>query len=596
MSRGKGGGSLGAAAARLLAVGIAFAALPALAQNRPSEDELFGGSSAAPDAGTPAAPLGTTTGSAAASGSAGASGSAASDGQNRPSEDELFGGNSAQKPVPETPNQQSTAGALPPKTEPPNGGETENQQEAEGLKGGAKNKFETGEANPDNPLKIGGQIYSRMYANWSEGTPFSQTRFSAPTLVDAYFDGRPSDRLRGMIVARMSYDPTIGATQPTLIPGVQTAAPPNPSIGLDQLWLRFDIARVVFVTAGRQHIRWGTGRVWAPTDFLTPQRRDPLAPFDARLGASMLKLHIPWEEHNWNFYAIGMFDSAFANAQTTTDTSSGSNGIGANANTPSVTTTSFDSTNILGSLGAAFRAEVLLGNTEFGIDAVLQRGRNARFGLDASAPVGPFDVYIDVAEYQGFNQPLIRFTGGTYNPSVPYAAQTELIAADAQHNWTTQAVAGVSTTIVYNDNDTLILGGEYFFNSRGYSDPNLYPWLMVNGAYTPFYLGRHYGALTATLAAPGNWDNSTFTFSTIGNLSDLSFVSRLDFFQRVLSYLQVEAFAAAHYGRRNGEFRQGFTIPATTPPQTLPGGQVIPTTVSSQPASIDMGLGLRLSI
>ena len=79
---------------------------------------------------------------------------------------------------------------------------------------------------------------------------------------------------------------------------------------LDQAWLRFDIEHTVFVTAGKQHVKWGTARFWNPTDFLPPQRRDPLAVFDARTGASMLKLHVPWEAKGWNFYGIGLLDNA----------------------------------------------------------------------------------------------------------------------------------------------------------------------------------------------------------------------------------------------------------------------------------------------
>ena len=47
------------------------------------------------------------------------------------------------------------------------------------------------------------------------------------------------------------------------------------------MWLNFDIGRTVFVTAGRQRVKWGIGRFWNPTDFLQPARLDALAFFDA---------------------------------------------------------------------------------------------------------------------------------------------------------------------------------------------------------------------------------------------------------------------------------------------------------------------------
>ena len=52
----------------------------------------------------------------------------------------------------------------------------------------------------------------------------------------------------------------------------------NPAVILDQLYLRFDILRTVFVTVGRQKMKWGTAHVWNPTDALNAQKRDPLQP------------------------------------------------------------------------------------------------------------------------------------------------------------------------------------------------------------------------------------------------------------------------------------------------------------------------------
>ena len=68
----------------------------------------------------------------------------------------------------------------------------------------------------------------------------------------------------------------------------------GPHTLLCQMWLRFDIARTVCVTVGKQHSRWGTARFWTPTDFLHIRRRNPLDVFDARTGTgALLKLHLP---------------------------------------------------------------------------------------------------------------------------------------------------------------------------------------------------------------------------------------------------------------------------------------------------------------
>ena len=82
----------------------------------------------------------------------------------------------------------------------------------------------------------------------------------------------------------------------------------------------------------------------------------------------------------------------------------------------------------------------------------------------------------------------------------------------------------------------------------------------------------------------------TFSLTNLGNLSDKSFITRVDFTIRVLSYLQVEAYADTHYGARGGELRLGFDTPAGTL-----GGQPIPA-ISLPAPTFDLGVGLRMSI
>lgn len=547
------------------------ASCAAFAQDRPREDELFGGKAAPTE---PAKPSSTQEPKPT---------------PDRPSEDSMFG---AEPAKPQAEGQAAPA----PKTEP--AGSPEDEREREALQGGHKDAFESGEAGPVDPLKIGGLFYMRAAASSYEGQSIKNVRFSAPTLVDGYFDARPNDQLRGMLVARLNYDPTLGTSGVSFFPGLPTSAPPpNPAVGIDQLWLRFDIARTVFVTAGRQHVHWGVGHVWAPTDYLTPQRRDPLAPFDQRLGASMLKLHVPWESQGWNFYAVGMFDSAFATAGQITAGGSGTFDPAATAANNQVSANT-PSANFLGGIGGATRAEVVIGKTEVGIDAVFQLNRRPRFGVDLSSGIGPFDVYVDVGFHQGSSsgdRPLYRFKDSVsaFDPTLKFVEQVD---AYTPSGMVIQAVGGASYTFVFNDNDTLVLGGEYFYNSIGYDDTSLYPALILNGGFQPFYTGRHYAALTATLVSPGDWDKVTFNFSTLGNLSDRSFISRLDFFVRVLTYLQVEAFAAVHYGNAGGEFRLAFD---PTPAQL--GITNVPPPAATTPIHIpaplfDLGIGLRMSI
>jgi hypothetical protein len=220
----------------------------------------------------------------------------------------------------------------------------------------------------EDPLKIGGQLYLRALGQWQQDVPPADWSLAAPALVDGYLDVRPNDRVRGFLLARLQYDlarATSGSSAPAPPIGSPGAASgsgtslfalqsQNPRVLLDQLWINFDVQRTVFVTAGKQHVKWGAARFWNPTDFLHPVRRDPLAVFDARTGLTMVKLQLPWEKMGWNLYGVGFLDEA-------------------------------QPVGTVGAVGGAARAEVVLGSAEFGVDGLAERGRDARLGLGFSA-------------------------------------------------------------------------------------------------------------------------------------------------------------------------------------------------------------------
>jgi len=529
--------------ARLLALpfcaAILILASLAPAQERPREEDLFG---AAPDGGAPAVER-----------------RPAESAGSRPSESELFGGSSPD------------AGAAPagakaqissePARENPVGEQA--TQDQRGLASALSKDLFATEPGRDNPLQIGGQMYLRSIVQGTENTSASDTRFLLPAIVDGFFDARPSDRVRGMILARLTYDPTLSSNAANNAFGVPTSS--NPAVLLDQLWVNFDILRTVFVTAGRQHVKWGVSRFWNPTDFLSPQRRDPLAVFDPRLGASMLKLHLP-SERGWNLYAIALFDNA-------------------------------GPANRLGQIGGAMRAEIAIGRGEIGAEAVLQNGRRPRFGLDASSAIGPFDAYAEVALKKGNEVSLFR-PASQPNPLLGFAGQFESYTPT---DLEVGASGGLNRTFVIGENNNLLIGAEYFYNSlgydtasiypSGYDNPSIYPFLLMQGAFQPFYVGKHYGALYTTFTSPKLLgENTSLVLSILGNLSDRSFITRLDYLTRVLSYLFIEAYADVHYGNRGGEFRLGFDIPA----QQI-GDQMIPA-ISVPAPTFDLGLALRIKI
>jgi len=360
---------------------------------------------------------------------------------------------------------------------------------------------------------------------------------------------------------------TAGGANPSSLFQQQTR---TPQLALDQLWLNFDIAHRVFVTAGKQHVRWGTGHFWAPTDYLHLRPRNPLDVFDARTGTTMVKLHLPIESRAWNFYGYVLTENSTA--------------------TPT-----------LGDIAGAARAELVLGPSELGLGVLGQRRHKAKLAADLSFGLGDFDLYGEAGLRSGGEIDRVSYNPDAVLPDaqMPSDASTAALQqiVDAYYpvyrsnGYKAQVVGGLSYAHKYNDNDTFTIGGEYFYNGLGYSSPAAYPGLVLphsrtlNDSANFFYLGRHYAALYVTFPAPYSLDNHTFTLSTLGNLSDRSFITRLDYSLIALTHLRFEAFVSARYGNENGEFRFGVSH--------LKLGE---TDFSRPPALMDLGLALRIAI
>ncbi len=488
--------------------------------------------------------------------------------QERPSEEDLFGKpaeppKAAAKPAspaPEAPEQGAPAPALRP---------------------------------TENPLAIGGVAYLRATSTWRNATPPSEWTLLSPNLLDLYADVRPNDRVRAYALGRLFYQPTqavspftaaksagdVSGGGVTPFGGLTSSAGTNAV--LDQLWLNFDVERTVFVTAGKQHVKWGVGHFWNPTDYLHPLKRDPLAVYDTRTGVAMVKAHLPWEARGWNLYGVGLLEDA-----------AGQGAIGA-----------------LGRTGGGGRAEIVLGRAELGADALVQRGNRPRFGVDVSAGVWDVDVYAEAALRSGADVARFVNNGGT---GPEYTRWSPVRAT----GFTPQLTVGGSWSWKYSDEDSLTVGAEYFYNDAGYSDAHAYAALLaaqvfptaytLEGATLPtatyfnaFYLGRHYGAVYVNIPKPGSWNDWDFTLSVLGNLSDRTFIARLDTSVVVNTYLRVEAYLAGHAGPEGGEFRLAFGEQTIQIPSVDSTGKPIfePRSIPALRAPIlDAGIALRVNL
>jgi hypothetical protein len=514
--------------------------------------------------------------------------------QDRPSEEELFGAPAAPEEKPAPAGAQPSAGEGKPKPPAAEAGAHEGEprpEEAEMF--GSQGSPAAPPPPPErlvprdaaDPLQLGGQLYLRAQATWNTDRAPSSWPLTSPNLVDLYADVRPNDRVRGFVLGRMSYDPTIAPEASpqdasSLASALSFPTQDNPRVVLDQLWLNFDAGRRAFVTAGKQHVKWGVGRFWNPTDYLHPVKRDPLAVFDVRTGTSMLKVHVPWEQRGWNFYGVAFLEDLAGR----------------------------EATSRVGRVAAGGRAEIVLGTVELGLDGIVQDGRKPRFGLDVSAGIWDLDVYAEASLRHGIDGTWWR--AGTPSPTTgdPFG-----YVRDDPEGFTPQLVLGGSWSRNYTDEDVVSVGAEYFYNDAGYDDPAVYPFLLAGApigaviddeptivfrdpaAFQPFYVVRHYAGAYVALPSPGSWNDTTLTLSVLGNLSDRSFVARLDHSVLALTYLRIETYVAGHFGNTGDEFRFGYALPLTREQAAAAG---IPASVplSRDAPILDVGIALRVSL
>lgn len=393
----------------------------------------------------------------------------------------------------------------------------------------------------DERLTVGGQLWLRLDATVPEALDDpGDLDWSSPSFLDLFVDARPNDRVRAFVNGRVVHDWTVLAGETDAYGNERVAT----SVALDQLWLKGDAWRKVYFTVGKQRVKWGSGRFWNPTDFLHAQRLDPLAVFDQRTGVALVRAHMPVGAAN--LYAVANLDGA----------------------------------STVGQVGGAARAEVVFGTTELSATAAVRKDQPLRLGADLSTGFWLLDLRIEAAVLHGVDDP---FYEGTLDLST-FTLPTEV---DRSDDWIPQVVAGLEGSFKLGDEDSLTLGVEGFFNDAGTDQVELYPWLLINDAYSPFYVGRWYLAGYLYLPAPGRWDETSFTASWIANLSDSSHVARLDASVTALTWLSLNAYVAPHFGQV-GELRYRLQMDPVPGVEGLEDGIDVPAPV------VDVGLGARV--
>lgn len=348
---------------------------------------------------------------------------------------------------------------------------------------------------------VGGRLEHQIQANHTDQEEATKAPLVTTSTADLYFDGQPNEDLRTFVRLRFT------ERRPKLV----EADPRTTDVNATEAWIKWDVDNTAFFTAGKQQLRWGSGRFWNPTDFLVTEVRDPLATFDRRLGVDLLKLHIPDEKRGFNYYAI----VRVAGADRTDE--------------------------IAGALRGEF---AIAGQAELALTAVGAKSEPWRLGVDLSSALGPIDAQVEAAFSRNSRARFYKGEGDDLDPTTGRFPE-EISRKDET---ITQVVGGLSYNLKYSDDDYVTIGAEYFHNGAGYDDPLLGFYSFLNGASRNLYIGERYAAAYLRIPQPGSFNDTNITFSGLTNRSDESILARADLGVTFLRAMTWEAFATRCFG------------------------------------------------
>ena len=122
-------------------------------------------------------------------------------------------------------------------------------------------------------LQIGGSLSSQADFFFWDGVPLEQTVVSNPNILFLYLDSKLEQDNRVFARVRTFYDPTgISGGTPNVGSlsnpyGFGTGTNENLQISLQELRLSTNIDHKIFLTIGRQKVKFGAGKFFNPTDY-----------------------------------------------------------------------------------------------------------------------------------------------------------------------------------------------------------------------------------------------------------------------------------------------------------------------------------------
>lgn len=255
-------------------------------------------------------------------------------------------------------------------------------------------------------MQIGGTLSTEADFFFQNGVPLSSTPATNPNILFLYLDSKLENDARVFIRTRTFYDPTgLSSGNPNEVTytnpyGFGNGTSDNLQISLQEMRLSANIDHEIFLTVGRQKIKYGAAKFINPTDFLNPVPYDFFLPSDERTGVDMVKMQIP--SGTANLYAAGVLGNP-----TTGNTS-----------------------------GGYFRGELgydpggsFLGSGEISLSGWFPKNQPGRGGFDISQALGDLDFYFEGAAGQNF--------GGAWEDAVSAGVNWETKYADRDTNTVT---------------------------------------------------------------------------------------------------------------------------------------------------------------
>ncbi|NLD93738.1 MAG: hypothetical protein GX639_13865 [Fibrobacter sp.] len=144
-------------------------------------------------------------------------------------------------------------------------------------------------------------------------------------------------------------------------------------INLQELFLDFNVKRMVYFRTGKQVLQWGRCYFWNPTDLINIEKKTIEPQIGYREGAYGVKMHIPFGT-KYNIYG-------FADMKRLTS---------------------------VDSMAGAIKGEMLIGTTEIGAALWGKHDRKPVFGIDFSTRLLDFDITGEMSLESGDNISVIK--------------------------------------------------------------------------------------------------------------------------------------------------------------------------------------------